>query len=161
MYNKGEVIKMKKFIAVTLIILITASLFGCSQDYLQNYKEAVEKTESRKSGREKISVNIENEFNEENISQEILEELNYLKNIQVEVTSSFNESQDQSKVYIKYRGLGYDLTIFSSEEQSLIYVPMIGRYIELKEEDLGFDDNMKDLEELEALTSEIKEEWLN
>jgi len=156
MYNKGEVIKMKKITAVLLIFLTTVALFGCSQDYLQNYKEAVEKTESRKFGKERIAIKIENEFNEENISQEILEELNYLKNIQVEVTSSFNESQDESKVYIKYRGLGYDLTIFSSEEQSLIYVPMIGRYIELKEEDLGFDDNMKDLEELEALTSKIK-----
>ncbi|MFO7888273.1 MAG: hypothetical protein R6U59_08140 [Eubacteriales bacterium] len=152
---------MKKITAVLLMFLTTVALFGCSQDYLQNYKEAVEKTESRKFGKERIAIKIENEFNEENISQEILEELNYLKNIQVEVTSSFNESQDESKVYIKYRGLGYDLTIFSSEEQSLIYVPMIGRYIQLKEEDLGFDDNMKDLEELEALTSKIKEEWLN
>src|SRR6056297_2359161 len=158
MYNKVEVIKMKKNIAILLILLISISLFGCSRDYLQNYKEAVEKTEGRKSGRERILINIENEFNEENISQEILEELNYLKNIQVEMTTSFNENKDESKLYIKYRGLGYDLTIFSSEEQSLIYVPMIGRYIQLKEEDLGFDDNMKDLEKLEALTSKIKEE---
>ncbi len=161
MYNKGEVIKMKKFIAVTLIILITASLFGCSQDYLQNYKEAVEKTESRKSGREKISVNIENEFNEENISQEILEELNYLKNIQVEMTTSFNENKDESKLYIKYRGLGYDLTIFSSDEEILVYIPMIGKYIKLNEENLGLDENnIEELEDLENLSSKIQNEWL-
>ncbi len=152
---------MKKITAVLLILLTTLFLFGCSQDYLQNYKEAVEKTESREFGKERISIKIENEFNEENISQEILEELNYLKDIQVEVTSSFNESQEESKVYIKYRGLGYDLTVFSSEEEVIIYVPMIGRYIELKEENLGFDDNIKDLEEVEDLTSKIQKEWLN
>jgi len=152
---------MKKITAVLLILLTTLFLFGCSQDYLQNYKEAVEKTESREFGKERISIKIENEFNEENISQEILEELNYLKDIQVEVTSSFNESQEESKVYIKYRGLGYDLTVFSSEEEVIIYVPMIGRYIELKEENLGFDDNIKDLEEVEDLTSKIQKEWFN
>src|SRR6056297_855950 len=161
MYNKCEVINMKKITAVLLILLTTLFLFGCSQDYLQNYKEAVEKTESREFGKERISIKIENEFNEENISQEILEELNYLKDIQVEVTSSFNESQEESKAYIKYRGLGYDLTVFSSEEEVIIYVPMIGRYIQLKEENLGFDHNIKDLEELEDLTSKIQKEWLN
>ncbi|MDW7669102.1 MAG: hypothetical protein SCJ93_09780, partial [Bacillota bacterium] len=132
---------MKKIIAVLLIFLITVSLFGCRRDYLQNYKEAVEKTESRKSGRERISLNIENEFNEENISREILEELNYLKNIQLEMNSSFNENQDESKIYIKYKGLGYDLTMFLSEEEMLIHIPMIGKYIKLDEDKLALDEN--------------------
>ncbi len=151
---------MKKIISVLLILLISVSLFGCSQDYLQNYKEAVEKTESRKSGREWISINIENEFNEENISQEILEELNYLKNIQVEMTSFFNENKDESKLYIKYRGLGYDLTMFSWKEEILIYIPMVGKYIKLEEENLDLDENNEELEDLQNIGSRVQKEWL-
>src|SRR6056297_1332088 len=154
MYNKVEVIKMKKNIAILLILLISISLFGCSRDYLQNYKEAVEKTEGRKSGRERILINIENEFNEENISQEILEELNYFKNIQIELISSFNENKNESKLYIKYRGLGYDLTIFSWEEEVLIYIPMIGKYIKLESENLGLDrNNDEGLGEIQNISS--------
>ncbi len=152
---------MKKIVTVILILLITTSLFGCSQDSLQNYKEAVEKTENRKSGREKILINIENEFNENNISQEILEELNYLKNIQIEIASSFNEKKDESKLYIKYGGLGYDLTMFSSDDEILIYIPMISKYVELNEENLGLNEkNNAELKNLQNLSSKIQNEWL-
>src|SRR6056297_2809313 len=102
MYNKVEVIKMKKNIAILLILLISISLFGCSRDYLQNYKEAVEKTEGRKSGRERILINIENEFNEEIFPKKILKKKNYLKKKKINLFSFLKKKKNERKFYIKY-----------------------------------------------------------
>ncbi|MBG0765374.1 MAG: hypothetical protein H0S78_10975 [Tissierellales bacterium] len=45
---------MKKILTIILVILVVVSLIGCNQDYLQNYKEAVEKTDGRSQGKESI-----------------------------------------------------------------------------------------------------------
>jgi hypothetical protein len=161
-YNRGEVIEMKKILIIILVILAVVSLIGCNQDYLQNYKEAVEKTDGRSQGKESIKISINNDFNQENISQEIIEELNYLKNIEFEVTSSFNESYSKSRAYIKYRGLGYDINLYTSESETLVQIPIINKYIKIDSEDLGFnEDEENNFEGMEELTSKIQSEWLD
>jgi hypothetical protein len=161
-YNRGEVIEMKKILTIILVILVVVSLIGCNQDYLQNYKEAVEKTDGRSQGKESIKISINNDFNQENISQEIIEELNYLKNIEFEITSSFNESYSKSRAYIKYRGLGYDLNLYTGENETLVQIPIINKYIKIDSEDLGFnEDEENNFERIEGLTSKIQSEWLD
>jgi energy-coupling factor transporter ATP-binding protein EcfA2 len=138
-YNRGEVIEMKKILTIILVILAVVSLIGCNQDYLQNYKEAVEKTDGRSQGKESIKITINNDFNQENISQEIIEELNYLKNIEFEITSSFNEYYSKSRAYIKYRGLGYDINLYTGESETLVQIPIKrdGGEILYKGKDIG------------------------
>jgi len=153
---------MKKILTIILVILAVVSLIGCNQDYLQNYKEAVEKTDGRSQGKESIKITINNDFNQENISQEIIEELNYLKNIEFEVTSSFNESYSKSRAYIKYRGLGYDINLYTGESETLVQIPIINKYIKIDNEDLGFnEDEENNFEGMEELTSKIQSEWLD
>ncbi|HCX04248.1 MAG TPA: hypothetical protein DHM42_07140 [Clostridiales bacterium] len=153
---------MKKILTIILVILVVVSLIGCNQDYLQNYKEAVEKTDGRSQGKESIKISINNDFNQENISQEIIEELNYLKNIEFEITSSFNESYSKSRAYIKYRGLGYDLNLYTGENETLVQIPIINKYIKIDSEDLGFnEDEENNFERIEGLTSKIQSEWLD
>lgn len=153
---------MKKILTIILVILAVVSLIGCNQDYLQNYKEAVEKTDRRSQGKESIKISINNDFNQENISQEIIEELNYLKNIEFEVTSSFNESYSKSRAYIKYRGLGYDINLYTGESETLVQIPIINKYIKIDSEDLGFnEDEENNFEGMEELTSKIQGEWLD
>jgi hypothetical protein len=160
-YNRGEVIEMKKIFIIILIILTVVSLIGCNQDYLQNYKEAVEKTDGRSQGKENIKISINNEFNQENISQEIIEELNYLKNIEFEMTSSFNKDYTKSRAYIKYRGLGYDIKLYTSKNQTLVQIPIINKYIKIDSENLGFnEDEENNFEGIKELTSKIQSEWL-
>jgi hypothetical protein len=152
---------MKRITAVLLAVIIIFTLTGCNQDYLQNYKEAVEKTESRESGKERISIKIENEFNEENISQEIIEELNYLKNIQIETNTSFNKNREEVKLYVKYKGLGYDFNIYTKEEEILLQVPMIGKYIKLDESNFFLEnENKENQENIQNLGTKIQNEWL-
>ena len=125
---------MKRRFTWIMILLLTAlAVTGCGNNGLDDYKKAMEKTDHITRGQSSGEFSLTLDINTEGLSQEVVNELNYYKNI----TGKFQAVFDQEKKlgiyrnYLNLGGLGFDLDIFKNKDQMYVRLPIIGKYMML------------------------------
>ncbi|MBN2287228.1 MAG: hypothetical protein JXI43_12325 [Tissierellales bacterium] len=155
---------MKKIITMMLCIVIFLLMImsGCSKNSLKTYQDAVAKTDTINRGQSRISIMIENQFNKEDLSEELKTTLEALESLEMSLLSSFDKSEDLSvhNAYLKAGSLGYDIKIFQKGEEAYLKMPMLNRYIRLDMSVLEANAP-KDLQIPENLIQRITQEWVN
>lgn len=126
---------MKKLLSLLLIIILTLSMVGCETNNLQAYKKASEKTASINSGQTSGEFTMIMDFNTEGMTAEEIKELNYYKDMKVSFNSSYDEKLKKGiyRNYLSLGGLGFDYDFYINEDEMFIKLPVIGKYLKLKD----------------------------
>lgn len=126
---------MKKSIIAILALLLIAALIGCSFDSLEGYKNAVKKTDQIKKGRTEGEFSLVMDFNTEEMTEEQIKELNYVRNMKGSFNVAYDDELEKGifRNYLNMGGLGFDLDLFMNGEEMFIKLPVVGRYMRLSE----------------------------
>jgi len=135
---------MKRMIGV-MILVVLVSLAGCTQNTFEDYQEALFKTDNIERGKSNTRMDIEMIFNTEGLDGETVKELKTFENVIYEGTTSFDYTGDDVKVssmnLLSLGGLGVNFDYHQEGNQTALYIPMVGKYLDLNADDL--DDMLK------------------
>ncbi|MBS4537912.1 hypothetical protein GOQ27_05530 [Clostridium sp. D2Q-11] len=152
---------MKKNISIFLIALIIFSFTGCKGSDLKSYGDAVEKTNSITKGQMELNMDMDLDINTQGMTEEELKAMNYFKTMKGKMRIKFDETEKFiSRNYFNFGGLGFDLDVFGNGEDIYLQMPIIGKYINVKE----FDENKQSSQENEFISEnskvKISEKWV-
>lgn len=135
------------------------AMAGCSKDALTGYLSALEETSNIPSGKKQVEVSINMDFNKVNMSAEDLDKIKYLEHMDftLEVTHDVVDYDEKAiiKGYADIGGLGIDATLYADGENTYLYIPMLGGYVDLEQyqdttvpnDDLGIKTDSDDGQE--------------
>ena len=148
---------MRKMIVILLCMVF--AMAGCSKDALTGYLSALEETSNIPSGKKQVEVSINMDFNKVNMSAEDLDKIKYLEHMDftLEVTHDVVDYDEKAiiKGYADIGGLGIDATLYADGENTYLYIPMLGGYVDLEQyqdttvpnDDLGIKTDSDDGQE--------------
>lgn len=155
---------MKRISAILLILVVTLifSLAGCSVNDLEEYKEAVNKTNSITKGQLSYEISIEQGFNTDGLSSERINKLNYFKKVEAQSSVKFDDEKNKfiSRNYSNFGGMGFDTAIYLDGEKVYMKMPIIGKYIIFDEEIASEKSEYNEMISQET-TKNIINEWVN
>lgn len=146
--NSKRVIKSLS-ILMTAVLLIT----GCQTKGLVNYQEAVRTTNSITSGQVSTEVELKTVFNKAGLTIEEEKELSPFENIYARVITKYEESEEpklEMNIYYIIGAFGIDMSLFFTDDDFIMQIPMINMYLKLDEED------MKDYNDVEVQNEAIE-----
>lgn len=122
---------MKKIFIFIIIVALFGSLIGCSSNTLEDYKEAVIRTENITKGKSSFKINIINSFNYEGLPEDTVKDLAYFENIEISSVTTFDFTKllMHSMSYFNFGGLGYDSDVYLKDNEVIVRIPIIGKYI--------------------------------
>ena len=133
---------MKKVILILIISTLIISTIGCTQSDLENYKAAMDKTDSMSKGSSIMEIESRTKYNTEGLNEEFTKMLSKFENTKITVKSYFDNDIKKSKDegYLVIGGLGYDLNIYSVDEKYYVEPLFLDlkdkKYIELDLEEM-------------------------
>lgn len=137
---------MKKIIGIGLILILILS--GCGGTDLASYQKAIEETGKFEQGEMGVRVDATLTFNEEGTTFEQQRDMSYYETIALEANVQFDASDGQlnymSQTYYNFGGLGFDMTLYRDDEETLIEVPIIDKFIRVESE--GIEASTQELE---------------
>lgn len=124
-------------VVLILILLLTTA---CSQDSIEDYQEALEKTENIQRGKSQTKLELSMVFETEGLDEEAIRQLKSFENILFEGTTRFDSTGDDVKVsslnLISLGGLGLNFDYHQDGENTALYIPMLGKYLNLTAEEM-------------------------
>jgi len=124
-------------VVIILILLLTTA---CSQNSIEDYQEALDKTESIQRGKAQTQLDIEMDFRTEGLDAEAIKQLKSFETVSFEGTTSFDNTGDQIKVsslnLFSLGGLGLNFDYYQDGDQAALYIPMLGKYLDLSADDM-------------------------
>lgn len=130
---------MKKTILGIIILVLLIFTVGCSQSNLENYKEAVIKTDSITKGTESTKINITTAYNTDGLDEEALEVVKAFENVSLTLKSSFDNEVNKfmASGYFNFGNLGYDFKVYDIDGKKYIEPFFLNlkdkKYIEITE----------------------------
>lgn len=130
---------MKKTILGIIILVLLIFTVGCSQSNLENYKEAVIKTDSITKGTESTKINITTAYNTDGLDEEALEVVKAFENVSLTLKSSFDNEVNKfmASGYFNFGNLGYDFKVHGIDGKKYIEPFFLNlkdkKYIEITE----------------------------
>lgn len=160
---------MRKFILIPIVALVLLFQFSCSNNYLEDYKEAVAKTDSIQKGQELVEIEWDVNIDTSKMSKEEVERFNYFRNVNARCNIIFNNETGKtiSRNYFNFGGMGFDADYYDDGQQKYIKMPIVGKYIVINEEEIFkiVPDGayQEDLEFTfnEEIFNEIEKVWLD
>jgi len=126
---------MKKI--MTLMIAALVLLTGCSTSDLEDYRSAVELTDSYTSGSTEQDVSIKLTFNEEGLSQEAIRDLSYYEKIDYATKTLYTGGDAgfamTSDIYFNFGGLGFDMVYYLNPDEFLVKIPILDKYMSVSD----------------------------
>ncbi|RKD31200.1 hypothetical protein [Thermohalobacter berrensis] len=159
---------MKRLLVPFILIILLVSAFGCSENTLKTYKDAVKKTDEIKRGKLYSEMKITNDFNLEGLTPEQIKKINYFKEIEgsTEMTFDWEKGKLITRNYFNFGGMGFDSTFYKNGEEMFIKMPMMGKYLkinDLKEVENNAENNTEknsDVPLSEESRQKIKKQWI-
>jgi len=134
------------------MIMVLVVVTGCSENTLEDYKEALIKTENIEQGKSEIRVDLNMTFETEGLDEETIRELKTFENIVFEGKTSFDMKEESRKVvsknFISLGGLGIHVDYHQDGDRVALYIPMVGKFIDL---------NMSDMENMSPENEKLGE----
>ncbi len=127
-------------VVVILVLLLTTA---CSQSSIEDYQEALQKTESIQRGKTQTQVDVTMGFRKDGLDEETTKQLKSFEAVSFEGVTSFDSTGQEVKVsslnLFSLGGLGLNFDYYQDGDQTALYVPMLGKYLNLS------TGNMKEL----------------
>lgn len=151
---------MKKIITISILAMLV--LVGCGEAPYDTYQEAVANTEAIESKGYESKVTTSATINTDGLDMSEKREVNFFKNVSVAIDGQYDYKNKRMKQVFHYNlnGIGFDMTYYQIEDQKLLKLPFIDKYIvisdELSDEDKAneSDDYISPSDEtLEAIDS--------
>lgn len=130
---------MKKTILGIFILLLGIFTVACGQSNLENYKDAVIKTDSITKGTETMEVNIFTNYKTEGLNEEDIRLIKSFEKVGFTLKSSFDNKADKymASGYMNFANLGYDFKAYGINGKKYIEPYFLNlkdkKYIEIKE----------------------------
>lgn len=140
---------MKKYLLLLLILVLSLSLVACSGSALENYQQAMEKTDNMTRASESMEIKVEAEYNTDGLDEDVLKVIESFQNMTFTLKGSFDNELNKSmnSGYLTYGDFGYDFNIYGIEDKTYIEPFFLNlrdhRYIEVSMED--FEKSEDDL----------------
>lgn len=149
-----------------LVLLMTVFLLmGCEIDALNYYQEAIEKTETIKTGKSKLDLKFNLDFSEEAIAEvpelvDLFSEITYIDD------SKFDKTEEKivSRQYIGTKAFGVDTIYYRNADEGFLKVPFKGKFLKFDAENMieGLDMSVYEEPPISEQTfQKIKEKWLS
>lgn len=139
---------MKKIFVLTLniITLIAILLTGCNTDSLLEYKKAAEKTDGITRGQTSAEFTTTTELNTAGMTEEEIKELNYYKDLKGSFSTVFDSELKKEiyKIYFNTGGIGFDFDLYINGNEVFVKLPVVGKYLNLKDVDLESTMNVNE-----------------
>lgn len=124
---------MKKLSIVLILILLFTT--ACSENTFEDYQAALSKTENIQRGKVNTEMGLNLSFNTEGLAEEDLRQIKSFEQIVYEGTTSFDYTGENKQVsslnLISLGGLGMNFDFFMNGENMALYIPMLGKYLDL------------------------------
>ena len=155
-------IKSKIMVSILLcfVLLMTiVGLVGCGGNDYESYLSSVEKTKQIKRASEEVKIDVALDFNLENFDEEAKNEINKLKDMSYKGIMKYDDNQEifENNMYTKLGGVGFDSTVYGKEDDILIELTSIGKYIKLS--DLKEETNFNDINFSDETIKKIEDTW--
>jgi len=161
---------MRRIIAVVFIILLAAAIItGCgSRNDYQVFTEAMERTEAVERGKMSMDMAIQVDFNEEGLSEEVKDFIDYFKEFKISLTDEFNNQDGEglNKIFIQAGDMGIDAKLYTRNGIAYIITPLIPKILVIDgEELLGMYSGKIDEKKFPKLSNEsleqLKKVWID
>lgn len=122
-------------------------LVGCGEAPYDTYQEAVANTEAIESKGYESRVTTSATINTDGLELSDKREVNFFKNVSVAIDGQYDYKNKRMKQVFHYNlnGIGFDMTYYQIEDQKLLKLPFIDKYIvisdELSDEDKANESN--------------------
>lgn len=125
---------MKKILIVSLSAMLL--LAGCGEVPYDTYQEAVRKTETIERKGYESTVETTAIIDTEGLDLSDKRELNFFKNVRVSIEGQYDRKNNRIKQVFHYNlnGIGFDMTYYQIEDQKLLKLPFIDKFIIISEE---------------------------
>ncbi|MCT4598382.1 MAG: hypothetical protein N4A50_10960 [Vallitalea sp.] len=146
--------KMKIIIGVTVLLTM---LTACSTEGLEIYNDASIKTSNESKGKTSCKINMDIDFNTDDLTLEEIRQLNYAKKMIFEITSSYDSSKGKvaSDIYLNLGGVGMDSNYYRNGNEGYVKIPVLNKYIDIDE-----GKEIVNTKEYGSFFSTIEESWL-
>ncbi len=137
---------MRKIIFIAFTVLLFS---GCSSNDLQDYKNAISKTESIEKGKINIDIQTKLDYATEGLTQKQVRDLSYFDQIELAISAIYDSSSQEEKViaksYYNFGGMGFDSVFYMMGSDMYLKMPVIDGYISLDKEMLGSIENKSNI----------------
>ncbi len=130
----------KLIVTITALLVLMVTLTGCSGNKHEDYKEALIKTENIQSGKSDTRLELEMNFETEGLEEEVVKGLKTFEHVVYEGHNTFNLKNENLKIesrnFVSVGGLGINLDYHQDGDQIAIYVPMLGKYLNISADEV-------------------------
>lgn len=148
---------MKK-IAMGLFLLVMFMAIGCQESGYDYYMKAENKTDDLISGKEKIVVEVQNDFSNFRGDRDYPELTNF-ETINIEIEGSYQKEDVAMDFYFRTKKTGMDWGFYKKEELAYLKLPIIEKYLDLGE--LMFSKEEMNLKSGENGVSKWQMDWMS
>lgn len=152
---------MKKILFFLMVVLLT--LTACATDDLGNYKKAIEKTGEIDKGRMNLSIRTTLDFNKEGLSDREIRDLSYFDEMEFALDVQYDKSSEKEKViaksYYNFGGMGFDMSFYFNEDEAYMKMPIIDKYMSLKDFETKEYENKFDCETYDKVLQPLLNKW--
>lgn len=150
---------------LTVVIILTMLITtACTENTMEDYKAALEKTEGIQKGKSQTGLKLHMGFEMDGLDEEEARQLKSFENVEYEGTTSFDYSGDMVKVeslnLLSLGGLGMNFDYHQAGDQMALYIPMLGKYLNMTTQDLGAvteeNDKLKKLSNFKLKDETVK-----
>lgn len=126
---------MKKVLAVLLAAMLALSLAACNTDNLEEYKEAVKKTEQVEKGQFSAEFSMNMDYNTDGMTAEEIKRLSYFRDMKGNFNAVYDGEVKKAALhnYMSLGGLGFDFDMYVNGEEMFMKLPVIGKFIRVNE----------------------------
>lgn len=146
---------------ITLLLIATLFLSGCTTDSLSEYQKAVEVTEAIDQGTMVVDVKVDVDFLTDGLSNEKVRELSYYDVIELYTKTQFDHSKETLEVisssYYNLGGIGLDSEFYVNGDSMYLKMPIIDGYFKLDKELTSGERNYQDI--YETVIKPIANKW--
>lgn len=154
---------MKKLFVVMLAVLLFT---GCASNDLQDYKNAIAKTQSIEKGKINIDINTKMDYVTEGLTQKQLRALSYFDQIELAISAIYDSSDQEEKLiarsYYNLGGMGLDSVFYMNGSDMYLKMPIIDGYIALDKEGIeaiGNQSNTIDKDIMKKIWEPMSSKW--
>lgn len=139
---------MKRVILIMIILLLMMTIMGCTQNDLEDYKSAMNKTENMERGKVEVDIKCITNYNTEELDDETLAILDKFDEFSFTTIGRFDKKQKKSidESYVVLGDLGYDFNVYGIDDKHYLELLFVNindkKFIEVSENEVEFEEDI-------------------
>ncbi|WFA08754.1 hypothetical protein [Tissierella sp. Yu-01] len=153
---------MKRVILIMITLLLMMTIVGCTQNDLEDYKSAMNKTENMERGKVEVDIKSTTKYNTEELDDETLAILDKFDEFSFTTIGRFDRQKKRTinESYVILGDLGYDFNIYGLDDKHYLELLFVNindkKFIELSENEVVIEEDIP-----EDVFEEFAKKWNN